>query len=246
MVDHLFRITIRNIDLSMRKLEGIVLSMPRTRAAATRARVEKPARSPRARAREAREEVYREHVLAAAEQTFAEQGFEAAKLLDISRRAGLSMGSIYTLFPGKEQIYEAITERHATELLALVRSIVARDEGPLATLEALAAAYIDYFHAHPDFLRMHVRTGTAWALATQTPGDRGELAREIHRLQTSIFSRGVAEGVFFDEDPSYLGFLFTGMDEIHLAQWVAGGMREPREELLARFLKIVRRTFVRS
>jgi AcrR family transcriptional regulator len=219
--------------------------MPRGARGAADRRIGRPAPSPRAKAREAREGVYREHILGAAEKTFAEQGFEAAKLVDISRRAGLSMGSIYALFPGKEQIYEAIIERHATELLALVRAVIARGEGPLATLESLAAAYVDYFHAHPDFLRMHVRTGTAWALATQTPGDRGELAREIQRLQTSIFARGVTDGVFFDEDPSYLGFLFTGMDEIHLAQWVAGGMREPKDELLRRFLTIVRRTFVR-
>jgi len=219
--------------------------MARTRRAVA-VKAGNPAESPRAQARQAREEVYRGHVLAAAEKVFAEEGFEAAKLLDISRRSGLSMGSIYALFPGKEQIYEAINDRHAAELLALIRAIVAKEDDPLVTLEALASAYIDYFHAHPDFLRMQVRTGTAWALATQTPGARGALAREIHDLQTSIFARGVAARIFFDEDPSYLGFLFTGMDEIHLAQWVAGGMREPREELRARFLKIVRRTFVRS
>jgi AcrR family transcriptional regulator len=231
----------------MHRFEDIFQGMAKAgRASAARARTAKSGPSPRAQAREAREGVYREHVLAAAEKTFAEQGFEAAKLIDISRRAGLSMGSIYSLFPGKEQIFDAINERHGTELLAVVRSVVARGDGPLASLEALANAYIDYFHAHPDFLRMHVRTGTAWALATQTPGDRGALAREIHDLQTSIFARGVAQGVFFDEDPGYLGFLFTGMDEIHLAQWVAGGMREPHEELRARFLAIVRRTFVRA
>src|SRR5262245_18124092 len=130
-----------------------------TRGAAAQA--SKPGRSPRAEARQAREEVYREHVLAAAEKVFAEDGFEAAKLLDISRRAGLSMGSIYALSPGKEQIYEAINDRHAAELFDLIRAIVAKGDDPLATLEALAGTYIDYFHAHPDFLRMHVRTGTA-------------------------------------------------------------------------------------
>lgn len=200
----------------------------------------------RVAAREAREQVYREHILHAAESVFAEQGFEAAKVQDISQRVGLSTGSIYTLFPAKEQIYAAIIERRASELLALVQSVVARAEGPLATLESLAAAYIDYFYEHPDFLRMHIRTGTAWALATQTPGARAEVAHAIQNLQTEIFARGVAEGIFIDEDPAYLGVLFTGIDEIHLAQWVAGGMREPRESLRERFLRIIRRTFLKS
>lgn len=220
--------------------------MPRaSRTVAVRPKPRRAERGPRAAAREAREEVYREHVLRAAEEVFAEEGYEAAKLVDISRRVRLSMGSIYALFPGKEQIYDAITERRATELLALIQEVVARDQGPLETLESLARAYVGYFHSHPEFLRMHVRTGTAWALAART-GDRGALAREIQALQTSIFARGVASGVFIDEDAEYLAFLFTGMDEIHLAQWVAGGMREPPEELAERFLRIVRRTFVRN
>lgn len=209
-----------------------------------RAKRSEAERGARVAARAARENVYREHILRAAEGVFAEKGFEAAKVQDISRRAGLSMGSIYALFAGKEQIHAAIIEGRASELLELVRAVAARGEGPLATLEALASAYIDYFYDHPDFLRMHVRTGTAWALATQA-GERAEVAHEIQGLQAEIFARGVAEEVFIDEDPAYLGVLFTGIDEIHLAQWVAGGMREPRDSLRERFLRIVRRTFVR-
>ncbi len=200
---------------------------------------------PRAVARRARESLYREHILAAAERVFAERGFEAARVQDISRGAGLSMGSIYALFAGKEQIHASIIERRGAEIRALVAEIVSRDGDPIATLEALASAYIDYFHAHPDFLRMQIRAGTAWTLATRRPGERGALAREIHRLQREVFARGVAAGLFLDEDPTYLSFLFTGMDEIHLAQWVSGGMREPAQSSRERFLRIVRKTFLR-
>lgn len=200
---------------------------------------------PRAVARRARESLYREHILAAAERVFAERGFEAARVQDISRGAGLSMGSIYALFAGKEQIHASIVERRGAEIRALVSEIVSREAGPVATLEALASSYVDYFHAHPDFLRMQIQAGTAWTLAARRPGQRGALAREIHRLQREVFARGVAAGVFLDEDPTYLSFLFTGMDEIHLAQWVAGGMREPAARSRARFLRIVRKTFLR-
>jgi len=51
-------------------------------------------RRPRDEARRARTGVYRSHILEAAEQVFAERGFAAAKLQDISRLAGLSMGTI--------------------------------------------------------------------------------------------------------------------------------------------------------
>jgi AcrR family transcriptional regulator len=201
--------------------------------------------SPRAAAREARESVYREHILAAGEKVFAQQDFDAAKVQDISRLAGLSMGSIYALFPSKEHIYASIIETRGNELLELVQGIVAEEREPLAALEALATAYIEYFHAHPDFLRMNLRTGAAWALRMTYPGTRAALADAIHALQGKIFARGVAAGVFIDEDPSYLGVLFSGIDQIHLAHWVANGMKDPPEELRDRLLRVVRKTFLR-
>lgn len=209
------------------------------------ARRVKNAASPRAAAREAREGVYREHILAAGEKVFAEQDFDAAKVQDISRLAGLSMGSIYALFPSKEQIYASIIEKRGNELLALVQGIVAADHAPVDALEALVTTYIDYFHGHTDFLRMNVRTGAAWALRMSYPGTRADRADTIHGLQSDIFARGVEAGVFIDEDPAYLGVLFSGMDQIHLAHWVASGMKDSRDELRERLLRVVRKTFLR-
>jgi len=208
-------------------------------------RRETPA-TPRAAAREARESVYREHILSAGERVFAEQDFDAAKVQDISRLAGLSMGSIYALFPSKEQIYASILSKRANELLALVQGIKDAHLAPIESLDALVTTYIDYFHANPDFLRMNVRTGAAWALrGMHESGPRAELADTIHGLQRDIFARGVAAGVFIDEDPGYLGVLFSGIDQIHLAHWVAGGMKASRDDLRERLLRIVRKTFLR-
>jgi AcrR family transcriptional regulator len=209
---------------------------------ARRARV---AQSPRAAAREARDGVYREHILAAGEKVFAEQDFESAKVQDISRLAGLSMGSIYALFASKEQIYASIVEKRSHEILALLQGVAAAPLDPAAALDALVTAYIDYFHAHPDFLRMNIRTGAAWARMSYQGGSRAELAEMIHRLQRDLFARGVAAGIFIDEDPAYLGVMFSGIDQIHLAHWVAGGMKDSRDELCERLLRVVRKTFLR-
>src|SRR3982751_4910406 len=72
--------------------------------------------SPRPAPRAPRDSVYREHILAAGEKVFAEQDFDAAKVQDISRLASLSMGSIYALFPSKEQIYASINDERGNEL----------------------------------------------------------------------------------------------------------------------------------
>ncbi|MFP6665109.1 MAG: TetR/AcrR family transcriptional regulator [Deltaproteobacteria bacterium] len=204
--------------------------------------------SPREAAKEAREALYRDHILAVAETVFGQEGYEGAKVQDISRLSELSMGSIYALFPGKEQIFAAIMEKRRAEFLHIIQAHTAQFAEPLACLEALSRAFIEYFHSHRDFLRMQLRLGAAWA-SSQNPANSpagSEVAREIHQLQVGIFKKGVELGVFIDEDPAYLETLFSGIDQIHLGHWLSHGGNESAEELTASFLRIIRRTFVRD
>lgn len=203
---------------------------------------------PREAAREAKQALYRDHILAMAEQVFGEDGYQRAKVQDISRRAGLSMGSIYALFPGKQQIFDAIMEKRRLEFLVIIREHTEKYDAPLECLEALSRAFIRYFHEHRDFLRMQLQLGAAWA-GGAIPANgrhRSDVATEIHELQLGIFQKGVATGAFVDEDPAYLETLFSGIDQIHLGHWLSHGGTETVEELTEGFLRILRRTFVRK
>jgi AcrR family transcriptional regulator len=199
-------------------------------------------RKPREEARKARNDVYRAHILEVAEEVFADRGFENAKLQEISDRAKLSMGTIYAIFPGKDDLFQAILDDKGEELLRLVRDVVAQPQAPLAQLHALIEAYIDYFVAHPNFLRMHLRAGTSWVVSPETKAEsRASIWREVHSLQAEIFRRGIEAGVFVDDDPGLLARLFSAMDQVLLADWVAGGMAETRDGLVAKLKTIVQR-----
>jgi len=204
-------------------------------------------RKPREEARRARNDVYRQHIFEAAERVFAERGFEAAKVQEISQLAGLSMGTIYAIFPSKHDLHRAILEVRGQELLGLARAVAARRLPPREALRALIEVYVDYFVAHPAFLRMHLRSGTSWAMSP-SPGtdEQIEKWREIHELQAEVFRRGIAEGVFVKEDPGYLARMFTVMDQVLLSDWVAGGMKTGREELVRRLGAMVERAFCRG
>lgn len=204
--------------------------------------------APKARdaAREARTEVYRQHILEAAERVFAERGFEATKVQDVSTACGLSMGTIYGIFPGKTELYSALLQTRGQELLATAREVAERHVGAWAALEGLIDVYIGYFVEHPDFLRMHLRSGASWALgpALDTATQVGYW-NDVHTLQTEVFRRGIAEGVFVDEDPSYLAKLFSVMDQVLLADWVEGGMQADQTSLVRRLRAHAERSFVR-
>ena len=198
------------------------------------------------KARQVRNDLYRQHILEAAEEIFAERGFDSAKLQDISKLAGVSMGTIYAIFPGKEDLFRAILEERGRQLLQTARDGAQSDSDPRAALDRLIAAYIDYFIDHPNFLRMHVRLGTSWVLGP-TMGSRGQvqLWAEIHALQADLMRRGIAAGAFVDEDPAFLAKIFSALDQVLLADWVAGGMKAGRDELIERMRALVARVIAR-
>jgi AcrR family transcriptional regulator len=204
-------------------------------------------RQPRRAARQARTEVYRQHIFEAAEQVFAQRGFEAARVQEIGKRVGLSMGTIYSVFPSKADMLQAILQHRGEEILEMVRAIAASDRGARDTLRALLQAYVDFFVAHPGFLQMHLRQGSAWILSpVNGAGGRAAVWAEIHRLQAEVFRRGVEDGSFLDEDPGFLAKLFSAIDQVVLTEWVATGMKAQRDALVRRLETIVVRVFYRA
>jgi AcrR family transcriptional regulator len=201
-------------------------------------------RKPKHEARKARNDVYRQHIFDGAEHVFAERGFEATKVQDISKRVGLSMGTIYAIFASKEDLFRAILDERGRELLQLARDVAGTKRPPRETLRALSEAYIGYFVTHPNFLRMHLREGTSWVLSPTAGTDsRAQLWNDIHAQQTDIFRRGIAAGVFVAEQPGYLAKLFSALDQVLLADWVDGGMKVNQTQLVARLQQLVERTF---
>ena len=67
----------------------------------------------------------RARLLEAAKQVFEENGFLAARITDITERAGLSQGSFYHYFDNKEEIFRAVAEQQE----ALLTAPAAADDG---------------------------------------------------------------------------------------------------------------------
>src|SRR3546814_8678959 len=62
-------------------------------------------------------------LLDAAAVEFGERGFHEASISAITRRAGTALGSFYTYFDSKEEIFQALvrSEEHTSELQSLMR-----------------------------------------------------------------------------------------------------------------------------
>ncbi len=66
--------------------------------------------------RRAREEAYRGLILEAALGAFAKRGYAEAKVQEIAEAAGVATGTVYAIFPGKQELYRAVHRENLEEL----------------------------------------------------------------------------------------------------------------------------------
>jgi AcrR family transcriptional regulator len=86
---------------------------------------------------QARTAATRRKLLLAAEQTFARDGYEAARLEDIAARAGYTRGAFYANFESKEGIFFALLEQWVAQRIAEVNELLERHDNPQQRLRAL-------------------------------------------------------------------------------------------------------------
>ena len=90
--------------------------------------------------RQARSRATVDAVMTAAAQVLIAHGYEGATTARVAERAGVSIGSLYQYFPNKQALVAALIERHADEMVAVVRE--ALDDPAHGTLESGLRAFI--------------------------------------------------------------------------------------------------------
>src|ERR1044071_229392 len=73
--------------------------------------------------RDARKSERREAILTAALDEFSSQGFAAARLDDVARRAGVAKGTIYLYFRDKEALFQELIRSMLTPVVGTVEKL---------------------------------------------------------------------------------------------------------------------------
>jgi AcrR family transcriptional regulator len=90
---------------------------------------------------QARTEATRRKLLHAAEEVFARDGFEAARLEDIALEAGYTRGAFYANFDSKEDIFFALLEHWVAQRIEEVNTLLRRHPDAAEQLRALREHY---------------------------------------------------------------------------------------------------------
>ncbi len=93
--------------------------------------------------REATKQANRAAILVAAREVFAELGFGAASVRDVTGRTGLASGTFYNYFPDKEAVFRAVVEDVSERINE--RTKAARAEASASLEATLHDGYLAYF-----------------------------------------------------------------------------------------------------
>ena len=91
----------------------------------------------------------RDRLVVAARQVFEERGFDAARMGDIARAAGVSHGTVYTWFPTKEDALHAAVDSVTDEMYDVLSTPEATDP-----IERIALANERYLKVHRETARL--------------------------------------------------------------------------------------------
>ncbi|MBW2388211.1 MAG: TetR/AcrR family transcriptional regulator [Deltaproteobacteria bacterium] len=199
------------------------------------------------KAKKAKEELYRQLILDAAQGVFADNGYDDAKIGEIAEASGVSLQTLYSVFPGKAAIYQEIQESGDQELHRRSIEWSQAISDPLPAMLAGLRATTLYFLEQPNFLKLRLHGGFTWGAESSAAGSRGRTEAwraALERLRGAC-QQCIEEGVFVDRDPSLIARMVVSMQQVELAHWLEGGMAGDPERVATDLEEQVERAFRR-
>ena len=93
-------------------------------------------------------------LLDAAKIEFGERGFHDASISDITRRAGVALGSFYTYFESKEAIFQALVRDFSEGVRVAASQGIEGSESSLAAEQRAFSAFLEFAREHKEIYRI--------------------------------------------------------------------------------------------
>lgn len=170
--------------------------------------------SRRAQRRSQHQNLSRAQLLDAAEEVFGRRGFYETTLKEVAELAEFSVGSVYSFFDNKEDLYLNVFLRRGAEYLPAMAEVAEGSGDARQQLHQLVDFEVRYFREHPHFGRLYLRSATAGVPpASESPVDDALMRNfdEAMAIHAKVITRGQREKVLCPGDPAVLARLLSGL-----------------------------------
>jgi AcrR family transcriptional regulator len=174
----------------------------------------------------------RRQLLGAAQEVFVAQGYHAAAMDDIADRAGVSKPVLYQHFPGKLDLYLALLDESADELVAIVREALSSTTDNSQRVPATFRAFFDYVGTSGEAFRLVFESDLS-----NEPAVRARLDRTMQECAEMVSQFIREDAGVGDAAARLLGVALVGMAQVSSRYWLStdGAIdKDVAEDLLSR------------
>ena len=162
----------------------------------------------------------RKQLLGAAQEVFVAHGYHAAAMDEIAERAGVSKPVLYQHFPGKLELYLALLDQHADDLVGKVRRALQSTTDNRQRVAASVAAYFDFVDGDGSDREGAFRLVFESDLKSE-PAVRERVERMTSECVEAIAATIAADTGFREEEALLLSVGLVGMAEVGARWWLA-------------------------
>lgn len=201
--------------------------------------------SPRERRRAREQALRRADVISAAMRIFAEKGFHEAQIGEIATAAELSLKSVYGLFSGKEEIYDAVVTSTAERMRAAVQGKANAISDPGERLVALVDLLLACFEENRDLLRIYARDtqGIPWKMRQAMGESSSTIFQAFRAWVISLAEEAREAGRLGGLEPVAVALALIGAVTTTATHWFETRPEEPltsaAPELRALFTRVL-------
>jgi len=175
------------------------------------------------------------HILHISARIFAERGFEATSIRDISRATEVSLSGLYYYFESKQHLLYLI---QSTTFMVVLDNLRSRLQGvcePAECLRLLVFNHMEYFLSHPNEMKVLSHEEEALGAPHREKVDR--IKRRYYALAREIFDAIAAEGLSPGINPRVAVLSLFGMMN-WTYKWHKPGVDPDAQELTAAIVGI--------
>lgn len=156
--------------------------------------------------------------MAAAEQEFAEHGYEGARIDKIVRRAGVSKNLAYHYFGGKEDLFLIVLERMYERMRDHHADLQIKGSTPIEGMEQLVRHTFQHFVEYPQVISLLNSENLHKAEHVKNSGKLPKLYSTLSGVIKDLLRRGEEAGVFRKGvDPQELYITISSLGYFYLS-----------------------------
>ncbi|MEJ2718147.1 MAG: TetR/AcrR family transcriptional regulator [Deltaproteobacteria bacterium] len=158
-------------------------------------------------------------ILEAACAVIREKGFHQARIIDISRRAGISYGLVYHYFRSKADLFEAITRAWWDGIYSTIDSCKTRASAIEDRLGIIVNHFLNLYDERPNLVHVFI-TEISRSSANLTPAGLAFFKRFFDKTEGIMAQAQSAGTLRSDVRARYLTYIFLGSLESFLSTMV--------------------------